>query len=558
MDILVIGGVAAGTKTAAKLKREHRDYNVTIITMGKDISYAGCGLPYYVGGVIENKESLIVNTPENFEKLTQVKVITNTEALKINRDSKIVSTKNVVTNEEKEFKYDKLVIATGADPIKPNLDGINLKGVYYVRTPEDAIKLRDIIENDEIKRAVVVGGGFIGLEIAENLLENNIKTTVIDASESIPPGFDKEISLYLQEKLIDNGIMVLTNEKVVSIIGDEKVSKIKTDKRVIKADLVIMSVGIKPNTKIAEECGLNLEDNKTISVDYNMQTSDENIFAVGDCASVKNIITNKVTWSPMGSSANKEGRCVARTIAGKESKFKGVLGTSIVKLLDINAARTGLTEEEAISLGYNTESVIVPLDDKAHYYPGAGLLFIKLIADIDSEKILGAQVFGKGSVDKQIDTVATAIHFGGKLSDLQDLDLAYAPPFSTAISPLGHAANVLLNKITEGVKIVRFEDFIENKDSYKIVDVNKVPTLENALYLDLSSIDGKIENLNYDDKILLVCARGKRAYLTYNRMKYYGYKDVNILEGGLSLNKEMGEYNTRTKKISKGSGFFIK
>ncbi len=541
MDILVIGGVAAGTKTAAKLKREHRDYNVTIITMGKDISYAGCGLPYYVGGVIENKESLIVNTPENFEKLTQVKVITNTEALKINRDSKIVSTKNVVTNEEKEFKYDKLVIATGADPIKPNLDGINLKGVYYVRTPEDAIKLRDIIENDEIKRAVVVGGGFIGLEIAENLLENNIKTTVIDASESIPPGFDKEISLYLQEKLIDNGIMVLTNEKVVSIIGDEKVSKIKTDKRVIKADLVIMSVGIKPNTKIAEECGLNLEDNKTISVDYNMQTSDENIFAVGDCASVKNIITNKVTWSPMGSSANKEGRCVARTIAGKESKFKGVLGTSIVKLLDINAARTGLTEEEAISLGYNTDSVIVPLDDKAHYYPGAGLLFIKLIADIDSEKILGAQVFGKGSVDKQIDTVATAIHFGGKLSDLQDLDLAYAPPFSTAISPLGHAANVLLNKITEGVKIVRFEDFIENKDSYKIVDVNKVPTLENALYLDLSSIDGKIENLNYDDKILLVCARGKRAYLTYNRMKYYGYKDVNILEGGLSLNKEMGE-----------------
>lgn len=541
MNILVIGGVAAGTKTAAKLKRENRDYNVTIITMGKDISYAGCGLPYYVGGVIENKESLIINTPENFEKLTQVKVITNTEVLKINRDNKTVITKNTVTSEEKEFKYDKLVIATGADPIKPKLDGINLKGVYYVRTPEDAIKLRSIIENEKIKRVVVVGGGFIGLEIAENLLENNIKTTVIDANENIPPGFDKEVSLYLQEKLIDNGIMILTNEKVVSIIGDEKVSKVKTNKRAIKADLVIMSVGIKPNTKIAEECGLNLEDNKTISVDYNMQTSDENIFAVGDCASVKNIITNKSTWSPMGSSANKEGRCVARTIAGKESKFNGVLGTSIVKLLDISAARTGLTEKDAISLGYNTESVIVPLDDKAHYYPGSGLLFIKLIADIDSEKILGAQVFGKGSVDKQIDTVATAIHFGGKLSDLQDLDLAYAPPFSTAISPLGHAANVLLNKITEGVKIVRFEDFIENKDSYKIVDVNKVPTLENALYLDLSNINGKIENLDYDDKILLVCARGKRAYLTYNKMKYYGYKDVNILEGGLSLNKEVGE-----------------
>lgn len=541
MDILVIGGVAAGTKTAAKLKRENRDYNVTIITKGKDISYAGCGLPYYVGGIIENKESLIVNTPKNFEKLTGVKVITDTEALKINRELKTVRAINTITNEEKEFIYDKLVIATGAYPIKPNLEGINLQGVHYVRTPEDAINLREIIENEDIKRAVVVGGGFIGLEIAENLLENNIKTTVVDACENIPPGFDKDVSRYLQDKLIDEGIMVLTNEKVVSIIGDEKVSKIKTDKRAIKADIVIMSVGIRPNSHIAYDCGLSLENNKTISVNYKMQTDDEDIFAVGDCASVKNILTNNSAWSPMGSSANKEGRCVARTIAGKESKFKGVLGTSIVKILDISAARTGLTEEEAKAYGYNVESVIVPLDDKAHYYPGSGLLFIKLIADRESEKILGAQVFGKGSVDKQIDTVATAIHFEGKLNDLQDLDLAYAPPFSTAISPLGHAANVLLNKIYDDVEIVKFEEFINNQDEYKIVDVNKVATLEDALFVDLSKINGKIDGLEYDDKILLVCQRGKRAYLTYNRMKNYGYTDISVLEGGLSLNKEMGE-----------------
>lgn len=541
MDILVIGGVAAGTKTAAKLKRENRDYNVTIITKGKDISYAGCGLPYYVGGIIENKESLIVNTPKNFEKLTGVKVITDTEALKINRELKTVKSINTITNEEKKFSYDKLVIATGADPIKPNLEGINLQGVHYVRTPEDAINLREIIENEDIKRAVVVGGGFIGLEIAENLLENNIKTTVVDACENIPPGFDKDVSRYLQDKLIDEGIMVLTNEKVVFIIGDEKVSKIKTDKRAIKADIVIMSVGIRPNSHIAYDCGLSLENNKTISVNYKMQTDDEDIFAVGDCASVKNILTNNSAWSPMGSSANKEGRCVARTIAGKESKFKGVLGTSIVKILDISAARTGLTEEEAKAYGYNVESVIVPLDDKAHYYPGSGLLFIKLIADRESEKILGAQVFGKGSVDKQIDTVATAIHFEGKLNDLQDLDLAYAPPFSTAISPLGHAANVLLNKIYDDVEIVKFEEFINNQDEYKIVDVNKVATLEDALFVDLSKINGKIDGLEYDDKILLVCQRGKRAYLTYNRMKHYGYTDISVLEGGLSLNKEMGE-----------------
>ena len=541
MDILVIGGVAAGTKTAAKLKRENRDYNVTIITNGKDISYAGCGLPYYVGGVIENKESLIVNTPENFEKLTQVKVITNTQALKINRDEKTVSTKNIITNEEKEFSYDKLVIATGASPIKPKLDGIDLEGIYYVRTPEDAINLRSVIEKEDIKRAVVVGGGFIGLEIAENLFENNIKTTVIDANENIPPGFDKEVSSYIQEKLIDEGIMVLTDEKVTSIIGEKRVSKVKTDKRAMKADLVVMSVGIRPNSKIAKDCGLSLEKNKTISVNYDMQTDDEDIFAVGDCACVKNIITKENTWSPMGSSANKEGRCVARTIAGKESRFKGVLGTSIVKILDISAARTGLTEKDAINLGHNVESVIVPLDDKAHYYPDAGLLFIKLIADKNTEQILGAQVFGKGSVDKQIDTIATAIHFKAKVSDLQDLDLAYAPPFSTAISPVGHVANVLLNKIYEDVNIIKFEDFIENQDSYKVVDVNKSHTLEDAMYVDLTKIDGKIDGLEYDDKILLVCQRGKRAYLTYNIMKYYGYKNLSILEGGLSLNKEMGD-----------------
>ncbi|SCH17938.1 FAD-dependent oxidoreductase [Romboutsia sp. 1001713B170207_170306_H8] len=541
MDILVIGGVAAGTKTAAKLKRENRDFNVTIITNGKDISYAGCGLPYYVGGVIENKESLIVNTPQTFEKLTQVKVITNTQALKINRDKKTVNTKNIITNEEKEFSYDKLVIATGASPIKPNLEGIDLEGIYYVRTPEDAINLRSIIEKEDIKRAVVVGGGFIGLEIAENLFENNIKTTIIDANENIPPGFDKEVSSYIQERLIDEGIMVLTDEKVTSIIGEKRVSKIKTDKRVMKADLVVMSVGIRPNSKIAKDCGLSLEKNKTISVNYNMQTDDEDIFAVGDCACVKNIITNESTWSPMGSSANKEGRCVARTIAGKESRFKGVLGTSIVKILDISAARTGLTEKDAIALGHNVESVIVPLDDKAHYYPGAGLLFIKLIADKNTEQVLGAQVFGKGSVDKQIDTIATAIHFKAKVSDLQDLDLAYAPPFSTAISPVGHVANVLLNKIYESVNIIKFEDFIENQDSYKVVDVNKAPSIEDAMYVNLTDIDGKVDGLEYDDKILLVCQRGKRAYLTYNRMEYYGYKNLSILEGGLSLNKEMGD-----------------
>lgn len=539
MDILVIGGVAAGTKTAAKLKRENREYNVTLITKGKDISYAGCGLPYYVGGVIEDKDSLIVNTPESFSKLTEVEVITNTEARAIDKENKVVIATNLLTGEEAKFRYDKLVLTTGADPIKPSIEGIDLEGIYYMRTPKDAIDLRSVIEKQEIKRAVVVGGGFIGLEVAENLHERNIKTTIIDASEHILPGFDNEVCSYIEDELMENGIMVLTNEKLSSIEGNDKVSKIRTDKRAMKADLVVMAVGIKPNVELARDCGLELENNKTIKVNEYMQTSDKDIYAAGDCVTVKHILSDKPAWSPMGSSANKEGRCLAQTLAGKNVGFKGVLGTAIVKLLDINAARTGLTEKEAIELGYNVESVIVPIDDKAHYYPDANLIFIKLIADKNTEKVLGAQIFGKGIVDKQIDVVATAMTFNAKVSDLQNLDLAYAPPFSTAIPPIGHAANVLLNKMKGEVDIITYEEFIKNQELYKIIDSGKVQQLEDAQFVDVTNIKGKIDGLEYDDKILLVCARGKRAYMTYNRMKYYGYKNIKVLEGGIVLNKDL-------------------
>ncbi|CEO10024.1 FAD-dependent oxidoreductase [Paraclostridium sordellii] len=539
MKVLVIGGVAAGTKTAAKLKRENRDLDVTLITKGENISYAGCGLPYYVGGVIENKSDLIVNTPKSFSDLTQVEVKTRIEALSIDRDKKIVNAINLNNNEEVKFNYDKLVIATGADPVKPPIEGIDLEGVYYMRTPNDAIAVREVVENDNIKRAVVVGGGFIGLEVAENLHEMGVKTTLVEAMDHIMPGFDDEVCSYVEDELMENGIMVLTGERLISIEGDNKVKKIRTDKRSMKADMIVMAVGIRANTKIASDCGLELETNKTIKVNEYMQTNDEDIYAVGDCVTVKNILSGKPTWSPMGSSANKEGRCVAKTISGEKTPFNGVLGTGIVKLLNLNAARTGLTEKDAKDSGYEVESVIVPIDDKAHYYPDSKMIIIKLIADKNSKRVLGAQIFGEGNVDKQIDIVATAITFNAKISDLQNLDLAYAPPFSTAIHPLGHVANVLLNKIDGAVKIVRYNDFIENQEDYKLADVNKTSQLEGIPFIDLATLNGKLDGFDYDDKILLVCARGKRAYLAYNRMKHFGYKDVQILEGGLALNREI-------------------
>ncbi len=539
MNVLVIGGVAAGTKTAAKLKRENRDFNVTLITKGENISYAGCGLPYYVGGVIEDKSDLIVNTPKSFSELTQVEVKTSVEALEIDRDKKIVKAFDIQNKEEIIFNYDKLVIATGADPIKPPIEGIDLEGVYYMRTPDDAIAVREVVETNNVKRAVVVGGGFIGLEVAENLHEMGVKTTLVEAMDHIMPGFDDEVSSYVENELIENGIMVLTGERLTSIEGDEKVSKVRTDKRAMKADMIVMSVGIRANSNIAETCGLELEANKTIKVNEYMQTNDENIYAVGDCVTVKNILSGMPAWSPMGSSANKEGRCLAKTLAGKKTEFNGVLGTGIVKLLNLNAARTGLTEKEALNLGYNVESVLVPIDDKAHYYPDSKMIIIKLISDKDNKKVLGAQVFGEGNVDKHIDVISTAITFNATINDLQNLDLAYAPPFSTAIHPVGHAANVLLNKIDGDVKTLRCEEFLNNQESYKLADVNKAPQLEGVTYIDLAQLNGKIDGFELDDKILLVCARGKRAYLAYNRMKHFGYKDVKVLEGGLALNKEL-------------------
>ncbi|MFL1469840.1 FAD-dependent oxidoreductase [Paraclostridium bifermentans] len=539
MNVLVIGGVAAGTKTAAKLKRENRDFNVTLITKGENISYAGCGLPYYIGGVIEDKSDLIVNTPKSFSDLTQVEVKTSLEALEIDREKKIVKAVNLKNKEEIILNYDKLVIATGADPIKPPIEGIDLDGVYYMRTPDDAIAVREVVETNNVKRAVVVGGGFIGLEVAENLHEMGVKTTLVEAMDHIMPGFDNEVSSYVENELIENGIMVLTGERLTSIEGNEKVSKVRTDKRAMKADMIVMSVGIIANSNIAEACGLELEANKTIKVNEYMQTNDEDIYAVGDCVTVKNILSGKPAWSPMGSSANKEGRCLAKTLAGKKTEFNGVLGTGIVKLLNLNAARTGLTEKEALNLGYNVESILVPIDDKAHYYPDSKMIIIKLISDKDNKKVLGAQVFGEGNVDKHIDVISTAITFNATVNDLQNLDLAYAPPFSTAIHPVGHAANVLLNKIDGDVKTLRYEEFLENQENYKLADVNKTPQLEGVTYIDLAQLNGKLDGFELDDKILLVCARGKRAYLAYNRMKHFGYKDVQILEGGLALNKEL-------------------
>ena len=536
MKVLVLGGVAAGTKVAAKLMREDRGNEVVVLNKGANISYAGCGLPYYVGHVIEDREQLIVNTPEKYAKLTGVTVLTETEAVQVDPAAKKVVAKDLKTGEEQAHEYDKLVISVGASPVKPPIEGCGLENVFFVRTPEDAIKIRDIVDAGNIKRAVVVGAGYIRLEIAENLKLQGVRPFVLDMADHALPGFDPEMAEYVEGKLQESGIPVITGVAVTGIEGDGKVEKVITNKKAYKADLVVLSAGIRPNTAFLEGIGLEMFKG-TVLTNEKGETNLPDIYAAGDCAMVHNALTGKAAWSPMGSTANISGRLIAQNIMGAGLGYRGVLGTAVCKLPGLNVGRTGLTEAQAEAEGFHPVSVVTVVDDKAHYFPGAGTFVIKMIADKDSLRLLGVQVIGAGAVDKVVDIAVTGIMLKGTLTDLADMDLAYAPPFSTAIHPFEHTLNVLMNKING-----KFETFTPAEyaagaaEGYKVVDGCLAPSIEGAPYVELTTVEGPVDGLDPEEKILLVCNKGKRAYLLQNRLKFYGYKNTKVLEGGITFN----------------------
>lgn len=536
MKILVIGGVAAGTKTAAKLKREDPTAEVTILNKGQDISYAGCGLPYYVGGLIHDRGELIVNTPAKFEKLTGVVVKCGVEAVALDRTAKTVTARNLADGTESVYGYDKLVLAVGASPVKPPIEGVDLKNVFFLRTPEDAVALREAAESSEVHRAVVVGGGYIGLEAAENLAARGIRTTVLEMAPQILPGFDREMAAWAEDHLADAGIMAFTGERVTAITGEGKVEKVLCENRKMKADLVVLSTGIRPNTAWLSDSGLDMVKG-TLLTDFHGQTNDPAIWAVGDCAMVHNLITGAPAWSPMGSTANIAGRSAAVNLAGGESEYHGVLGTAVCKLPGLNAGRTGMSMEQAAAAGIDAESVVCVLGDKAHYYPGSGEFIIKLIAAREDQRLLGIQVLGQGAVDKMVDVAVTAITMKAHLADLANMDMAYAPPFSTAIHPFVAAVQILLNKLSGRLVSMGPADFRAGKaEGRRIIDVGPAPSLEGAPYLDFTALPNGLEGIGKDEKLLLVCAKGKRAYLTQNRLRALGYTDTVVLEGGTTVN----------------------
>ena len=537
MKVLVIGGVAAGTKAAAKLKREDRSMEVTLITKDQEISYAGCGLPYYVGGVIEERAELVVNTPAKFTALTGVTVYTGREAVSLDSERKEVQAKNLESGVTEVYAYDKLIIATGASAVIPPVAGMDKQGVFKMRTPDDAVSMRSYIEENGVKKAVVIGAGFIGLEVAENLKAQGISVTVIDFAPQVMPGIlDPEMANYAKRHLMKSGIRVITGTKAEEILGDQAVAGVKTCAGTLPCTLLVAAAGIRPNTAFLEGSGIDMVKG-TIRTDRQLKTNLPDVYAAGDCAMVTNRMTGKERWAPMGSSANLEGRTLAQVIAGKDKCFPGVLGTAVCKLPGLNCGRTGLTEVQAAEEGYDVITALVPTDDKAHYYPDSAFFITKLIADRASHKLLGMQVFGPGAVDKMVDIAVMGISMGAKLEDFENVDFAYAPPFSTAIHPFVQAVYVLLNKLDGTLVSMTPAEYAAGKaDKYRVIDAGLAPSIHGADYVDLTKVDGELPGIAKDEKLLLVCAKGKRAYFLQNRLRQFGYTNTVVLEGSTFFN----------------------
>ena len=540
MKIIVIGAVAAGTKAAAKIKRElGNEAEVLVITRERDISYAGCGLPYYIGGVIEDRSELLQNTPESFAGLTGVTMRCGVEAKCLDTAAKAVTAVDLESGEELRLEYDKLVIATGARPVMPNIPGIDLPGVFALRNPSDADAVLEAV-NAGMKRAVIVGGGLIGVEMAENLSKRGVRVSIIDMAPHILPGFDADFADYVENLLADNGIPVFLGDGVTEIEGTDKVTKLRTAKRGIKTDAVIMSVGVRPNTEWLAGSGIELAKNGSIVVDDYMRTNIEDVYAAGDVVMVKNRVTGRDMWTPMGSSANLEGRQCAKTVAGTARHgFRGVLGTTVVQLPGIIAGKTGLGRDAAGAEGLDFEFVTAGVDDKAHFYPGRAKITIRVVADRQTRKLLGVQALGSDNVDKVIDIAVALISMGATIDDVDDMDFAYSPPFSTPIHPLTAAVNALENKLDGKYFGGALSDIDEGTEWIEL-DVGKTPVIPALRHVDVSAINGPIDGVPVDANVKLICTTGKNAYLAENRLMRYGYKKLFSVEGGTVFNKSLG------------------
>ncbi|MBF8276734.1 MAG: nox [Candidatus Brocadiaceae bacterium] len=541
--LIIIGGVAAGMKAAAKARRESQYVKITVFTDEEHISYAGCGMPYFIGDVIKEKKKLIIREPAYFKAMHNIDVLTLHRATAINARLKQVVVKNLKTGQDLTFSYDKLIIATGALPIVPPLPGISLDNIFTLRTVADAVQIKSLVDSGKVKNAVVAGSGFIGLEMAENLSLRGVKVVLVELLGQILPPFDEDMARLVQSHLTEKGVEVITSDGVKDFEGNREnyVTGVNTGKRRLPADMVILSVGISPNTGIAIDAGIKVGATRAITVNERMETNVPDIYAVGDCAENTHLITGKPAWVALGSTAAKMGRVAAINALGGNDTFNGVLGTVIMKVFGLNVAKTGLCEREAIKAGYTVESAIIPASDKSHYYPGCKDIIIKLVADVNTKKLLGAQIVGEGVIDKRIDVIATALSFGATVDQISKLDLAYAPPYAMAMDAIIVAANVLNNKLlgrTEGILPQKVIERRNRGDNFILLDIRtemefKSGHIKGSLHIPLDALAARANELDRTREIITYCRAGLRASHACRILKSAGFEKVKYMDGSI-------------------------
>ena len=535
--VLIVGGVAGGASTATRLRRLDESLEIVIFEKGEYVSFANCGLPYYIGDIIQNRESLLVQTPESLKARFNLDVRVNSEVIEVNGGDKKVRVKTR-DGEEYEENFDFLVLATGAKPLFPPIKGIENKKIFTLRNINDMDKIKSEIKSNAVKKAVVVGGGYVGIEIAENLKHLGIDTRLVEAAPHILAPFDSEISNILEYELVNNEIELMTSEKVVEFQedGNKIIIKLESGKSVT-TDMVILSIGVSPDTKFLQGSGINLGERGHILVNENLETNIDGVYALGDSILVKNYITNQDVAIPLAGPANRQGRIVAGNIVGRNEKYKGSLGTAIIKIFGLTGASTGLNERTLKQLNISYEKIYLHPNNHAAYYPGASPISIKVLYNKENKEILGAQAVGINGVDKFIDIVATSIKFKATIDDLAELELAYAPPFLSAKSPANMVGFIGQN-IEDGLLEQMFMEDLKNYNEKEtiILDVREELELiggkfDNSINIPLSKLRKRYTELPKDKEIWTYCAIGLRGYIATRFLSQNGYKVKNIAGG---------------------------
>ncbi|WP_018248067.1 CoA-disulfide reductase [Orenia marismortui] len=543
--VLIVGGVAGGASTAARLRRVDEEAEIIIFEKGEHISFANCGLPYHIGEVIKERDKLLVQTPEAMEARFDIDVRVMNEVLDIDKEKKEVKVKDWTKNEVYTESYDALVLSPGADPIKPPLPGIDGKNIFTLRNIPDTDKIKGFVDNNNPERAVVVGAGYIGVEMAENLHHRGVDVSVVELAPQVLGPIDADMAAMVHNHMRSKGINLHLSDGVKAFReeGNKTIVELQSGEE-IETDLVVMSIGVKPSTKLAKEAGLELGKTGAIKVNDYLQTSDENIYAIGDAIEVTDFVTKQPAHIPLAGPANKQGRIVANNLVGNKEKFIGTQGTAIAKVFDLTVAATGNNEKQLKKAGIDYEVSYTNSKNHAGYYPGAIPMTIKIIFTPDEGKILGAQAVGYDGVDKRIDVLATTIRFEKTVFDLQEIELAYAPPFGSAKDPVNMAGFAAGNILKGKVDVIHWHEIEDLSEDAIILDVREevevqLGKIEGSINIPVNSLRDRLDELDKNKEIVIYCAVGLRGYIGARILMQHGFNKVKNLSGGYKLYKEI-------------------